>query len=270
VLEFLKWALFLAGAVYALFIVVLYVFQRKLVFFIRPDRVSPGGAGLSQAEEHVLHTDDGEQIVTWLKRPADPKRPLFLMFLGNGDSLAGIAARLRSLSADGSGFLAVGYRGYCGSTGSPSEAGVARDAQAAYGFAARLIGARRIVLFGYSLGSAVAVSLAVRNPVAAVILLAPFSSAVDIGARQFPIFPVRWLMKDQFRSIEVVGKLRAPILMLHGERDTVVPIAFGRRLYAQAPQPKRFVALPLADHFSILDRDGMKAIWAFLDEFDLR
>jgi len=270
VLEFLKWALILAAIVYVLIFAALYVFQRRILFLVQPSRVSPVEAGVTEAEEHVLKTEDGERIVTWLRRPLGAQRPLFVMFVGNGDSLAGLASALRRLSADGSGYLAVAYRGYSGSTGSPSEAGIALDALTAYGFAASMIAPRQIVLLGYSLGSAVAISLGARKSVAGVILLAPFTSAADVAAQIYPIFPVRWLMKDQFRAVEEVHNLRAPVLVLHGEHDTVVPIEFGRKLYAAAIEPKRFVALPKADHFSILDRGGMEAIRAFLDEFGLR
>ena len=267
---FIEPLLLSALGLYVLVVAALYVFQRRLVFDIRPLRLAPAEVGLPEAQEHVLATADGERIVTWLKRPDGPARPLFLMCLGNGDNLGAIAPRLKALGADGSGYLAVAYRGYSGSTGRPSEAGVTRDAEAAYAFAVGVVAPRRVVVFGYSLGSGVAVPLAARHEVGAVVLLAPFTSAVDIGAAQYPFIPVRYLMKDRFPSIEVVGKLRAPILVLHGEADEVVPIRFGRALFAAAPEPKRFVPLPGTDHFSILERGGLPAIRAFLDEFGPR
>jgi fermentation-respiration switch protein FrsA (DUF1100 family) len=269
-LDALKWLLIVAVGAYALIVAAMYVFQRSLVFPTRPEYSTPAHAGFPEAQEHLLETSDGERVVTWLCPPADERRPLFLMFLGNGDNLGIIAPRLRDMTADGSGVLAVAYRGYSGSTGAPSEAGLSEDAETAYRFAASVVPPRRVVLFGYSLGSGVAVPLATRHEIGALVLFAPFSSAVSIAVRDYPFIPVRLLMKDQFRSIEVVGKVKVPILMLHGERDPVVPIASGRELYAAAPEPKRFHALPEADHFTLFQYGGIGFIRAFLDEFGLR
>jgi fermentation-respiration switch protein FrsA (DUF1100 family) len=106
----------------------------------------------------------------------------------------------------------------------------------------------RIVLWGHSLGSGVAVALAATHPVAKLILEAPFSSTADVAASMFPIVPVRWLMHDQYHSDRRIGAVKASILILHGERDVVVPIRFGERLFALAPEPKRFVRYPAGGH----------------------
>lgn len=269
-MEGLKWLLLAIVVGYALLVGAMYFYQRKLVFPRRPEHTKPAEAGFPEAQEHLLQTDDGERIVAWLAPPADPGRPLFLMFLGNGDNLGLVAPNLRTLAQDGSGVLAVAYRGYSGSTGMPSEAGLSYDAEAAYRLATSVVTPSRIVLFGYSLGSGVAVPLAARSEIGAIVLFAPFASAVSIAAKDFPFIPVRFLMKDQFRSIDVVAGLKVPILMVHGERDPVVPIASGRELYAAAPEPKRFVALPEADHFTLFQHGGIRAIRDFLDEFGLR
>ena len=266
----LGWLALVAVAAYGLIVLAMYLCQRNLVFLTRPEYAKPSAVGFPEAQEHVLDTTDGERIVTWLKPPADAKRPLILMFLGNGDNLGIAAPNLRAMGDDGSGVLAVAYRGYSGSTGSPSEAGLRKDAEAAYRLAASLVPPERIVLFGYSLGSGVAVPLAARHPVAALVLFAPFSSAVAIAMQDYPFLPVRLLMKDQFRSIEVIDKVNVPILVLHGEHDQVVPIPFGRELYAAAPEPKRFRSLPEADHFTLFRDGGIGIMRAFLDEFGLR
>ncbi|SDR60592.1 hypothetical protein SAMN05519103_06915 [Rhizobiales bacterium GAS113] len=265
-----KWLLAIAVAVYGLIVAGMYIDQRDLVFDLRPDHIAPAEAGFPEAHEHILATDDGEHIVAWLRRPDDPQRPLFLTFLGKGDNLGVVAPRLREMTADGSGLLALGYRGYSGSTGSPSEGGLMLDAEAAYRFAASIVPSDRIVLFGYSLGTGVAVKLATRHHIAALILFAPFTSAVAVAAANLPLIPVRLLMRDQFRSIEVIGKVAAPILVVHGERDETIPITFGRELFAAAPEPKRFVALPQADHGLFFQNDSIAAIRVFLDEFGLR
>jgi fermentation-respiration switch protein FrsA (DUF1100 family) len=266
----LKWLASVAITGYALLVGAMYLFQRKLVFPRHPRRMPPAQAGFPEAQEHVLPTEDGERIIAWLAPPADPKRPLFLMFLGNGDNLGVVAPNLRAMTQDGSGVLAVAYRGYSGSTGMPSEAGLSHDAEAAYRLATSAVPPSRIVLFGYSLGSGVAVPLAARHEVGAMVLFAPFASAVAVAARDFPFIPVRFLMKDQFRSIDIVGKVKVPVLIVHGERDPVIPISSGRELYAAAREPKRFAALADANHFTLFQHGGVRAIHDFLDEFGLR
>jgi fermentation-respiration switch protein FrsA (DUF1100 family) len=253
---------------YGIVLGALYACQRNLVFDVRPRYVTPTEAGFPEAQENILTTDDGERIVTWLRRPVDPLGPLFLLLLGKGDNLGSTTALLRELTHDGSGVLAIAYRGYSGSTGSPSEDGFKRDAEAAYRFALGLVPSSRVVLIGYSVGTGVAVPLAADHRAAALILLAPFTSAAAIGAAELPFIPVRLLMKDQFRSIDAIGNVRMPILILHGARDQAIPIGYGRELYAAAPEPKRFVALPQADHdpLAILSHGGREAIGNFLSE----
>jgi fermentation-respiration switch protein FrsA (DUF1100 family) len=140
-----------------------------------------------------------------------------------------------------------------GSTGRPTEPGLLRDADAAYGFAASRHPGEHIVLWGHSLGSGVAVALAATRPVAKLVLEAPFTSTADVAQRMFPLVPVRRLMHDQFRSDVRIGAVTASILIIHGARDLVVPIALGERLYQLAREPKRFVRYPRGGHDDLDD-----------------
>src|SRR5262249_5673448 len=155
--------------------------------------------------------------------------------------------------ANGTGLIALNFRGYGGSTGTPTEEGLHRDADAAYAFAVARYAPERIVLWGHSLGTGVAVRLASEKPVGKVILEAPYTSTVDVAAALFPYVPVRWLMKDQFRSDERIGAVTAPLLIMHGGRDDVISIAFGRKLFALAHEPKRFIAYDNGNHIDLDD-----------------
>src|SRR6202030_3138165 len=137
--------------------------------------------------------------------------------------------RFTRLITDGIGIVAVEYRGYAGSSGSPSERGLIADAEAAYAFAAERYPAKQLVLWGESLGSGVAVALAAEKPVGRVILEAPFTSAADVAAEHYWFLPVRLLMKDQFRSDLRIDKVSAPVMILHGVKDQVVPFRQGER-----------------------------------------
>ncbi len=227
--------------------VALYFGQRALLYFPQSTPVSPAAAGLPEAEEVVLATGDGERVIAWHVPPRDGK-PVVIYFHGNAQVVAARVPQHRELIASGAGLLALSYRGYMGSTGKPTEQGLLLDAEAVYQFAVSRYSWDRIVLWGHSLGSGVAVALAATRPVAKLILEAPFSSTVDVAASMFPIFPVRWLMHDQFHSDQRIGAVKAPILILHGDRDVVVPIKFGERLFALAPEPKRFVRYPGGGH----------------------
>jgi len=243
---------------YAGMLVLLFVAQRSLMYFPDRTRIAPAAAGLSGADEIVLDTADGEKVVAWHIPPQEGK-PVIVYFHGNGGALHIRVGRFRALTAGGYGLLALSYRGYGGSTGRPTEAGLLADAAAAYSFATARYAPAKIVLWGESLGTGVAVAFAVQHPVGGLVLEAPFTSAVDIAAAVYPFVPVRLLMLDQFRSDERINAVKAPILVMHGERDRVVPIAYGERLFALAREPKKFVRFPQGGHDD-LDTQGSIAI----------
>ena len=247
----LKW-LVIAIALYGGIVALLYVAQRSLQYFPERRRTAPRTVGLLQAEEVVLNTDDGEQVVVWHVPPREGYS-VFLYFHGNGGALRWRSERFRALIADGSGLVALSYRGYGGSSGRPTEKGLLADATAAYAFAIARYPAKRIVLWGESLGSAVALALAAEKPVGRVILEAPFTSAADVGTRFCWFAPVRLLMKDQFRSDLRASLVTAPVLVVHGEKDAVIPVTLGKRLYGLISAPKHFVSVAGAGHNDLGD-----------------
>jgi uncharacterized protein len=259
----LKWLLILVFVGYGGFVALLYVTQRAMQYFPERIRTAPAAAGLAQAEEVVLDTPDGERVVVWHVPPRGDK-PVVLYLHGNGGALAHRADRFRVITADGTGLVALSYRGYGGSTGSPTEAGLITDAETAYAFAAARYPADRIVLWGESLGTGVAVALAAEKPVGRVILQSPFTSTADIGAARYWYVPVRLLMKDQFRSDLKIGKVTAPVLVMHGDTDQVVPIALGERLYAMIKAPKKFVRFPGAGHLDLSAHGANEVVREFI------
>ena len=257
-MKILKWFLITALVGYGIVVAAAYFAQRALMYFPDKTRTAPAVAGLPQAEEIVLTTSDGERLIAWHVPPRGDK-PVVLYFHGNGAALRERALRFAAIVADGTGLLALSYRGYGGSTGAPSEAGLLRDGEAAHVFATARYLAERLVLYGESLGTGVAVALAAEHAVGKVVLEAPFTSAIDIGAAAYPLLPVRLLMHDRFRSDERIGKVSVPVLILHGGRDEVVPIAYGERLYALVTAPKKLVRFA-AGHHSDLDNYGAQAV----------
>src|SRR5712671_2645898 len=202
----LKWLVVLMSIGYLGGLVVLYFKQREFVFPIpQTVRTPPVTAGFGAAEEHLLTTADGETIIVW-HVPAKPGHAVVIYFPGNGDFLAGLVGRFRDITADGTGLVALSYRGYAGSSGHPSEQGLLADAAAAYAFAAARYGADRIVVWGFSLGSGVAVALAADQPIAKLVLEAPYTSIRELAGAAFPFLPVRWLIRDPFRSDQRIAR----------------------------------------------------------------
>src|SRR5258708_10885950 len=240
----MKWLLIIVSVGYACGLAVLFFVQRALLFPVpQTVRPSPQAAGFPEDEEHVLTTADGEKVIAW-HVPAKPGHPVVLYFHGNGDYLAGFFGRFRDLIADGTGIVALSYRGYAGSSGQASEEGLLRDAAAAYAFTAARYGADRIIVWGFSLGTGVAVALAAEQPVARLILEAPYTSIVDVAASGFPFVPVRWFLRDRFHSDQRIARVAVPLLIMHGTGDPTIPIALRERLFALAHEPKHFVRFP--------------------------
>jgi fermentation-respiration switch protein FrsA (DUF1100 family) len=261
----LKWYLTFALVFYGGFVALLYVTQRSLQYFPESYRTAPAAAGLPEAEEVVVDTADGERVLLWHLPPRGDK-PVILYLHGNGGALRHRVDRFRALTADGTGLIALSYRGYSGSTGRPTEAGLLEDAAAAYAFAAARYPPERIALWGESLGSGVAVALAAEKPVGRVVLEAGFSSAADIGAGVYWYVPVRLLMKDQFRSDQRIKRVTAPVLILHGELDDVIPVAYGERLFTMVPGEKRMIRYPGGYHGDSDRHGGAGAALKFLSE----
>lgn len=243
--------------------------------------VFEAGRPLSQArpgfpyEQVELPRAPGARQFGWIMRNPDARS--WVLFLhGNSATIASRVniARYAELRALGLNVFAPEYRGFGGLPGVPSEASVDEDARAAYAYLTETLRApaERIVIYGWSLGSAIAVDLAAGTSPAAVILEGAPASLVAIGEQRYPLLPIRLVMRNPFESIERIPRVRAPLLFLHSPEDEIVPIGEGRRLYDAARGPKRFVEVK-GGHIRANEVDGRRffgAIGSFLEEHGLR
>ncbi|MFT5507080.1 MAG: fermentation-respiration switch protein FrsA (DUF1100 family) [Hyphomicrobiaceae bacterium] len=217
--------------------------QRILMYAPDPTRVDPATAGLSTVQEIKLRTPDGVELIAWY-HPAQPGQPTLLYFHGNAGNLLSRAGRMEEFIAKGRGMLMLSYRGYGGSGGKPTEKNNFSDAHLAYQWLLEQgIKAADIIAYGESLGSGVAVQLAASNPVGGVILDAPYTSIADVGARIYPFLPVQVLILDRYDSLSRINQINAPLLIVHGDQDDLIPIAMGRELHEGAVQPKQFSSI---------------------------
>jgi uncharacterized protein len=243
----------------------LFLFQRQLLY--RPSKTRPGLGDLALlgVREVTLTTEDGLSLFSWYLPPR-AGRPVIAYFHGNGGHIGYRAERLRRFAGEGYGVLLAEYRGYAGNPGTPSEAGLYADAEAALGFlAVQQIAPSRLVLWGESLGSGIAVYLAVRREVAGVILEAAFASVAAAAQHRYPFAPAALLVRDRFDSHSRIGRITAPLLVLHGERDMIIPVKHGRALLDAATAPKEGWFAPGAGHQNLAQFGALDAAVAFIE-----
>ncbi len=229
----------------------LWIGQRRLIYFPYPSRIPEAGAVLPGAREVTFETEDGLTLGGWLVEAADTQPwGAVVVFNGNAGHREFRAPLAAELSARGLTVLLFDYRGFGGNPGRPSEAGLLLDGRAARNFlaAASDLEPSRVVLLGESLGTGLAVALAAELAPAALILRSPFTSLADVGRHHYPFLPVSLLLRDRYASIDSIADVEAPLLVIAGEEDRVVPIALSLALYQAGGEPKRFVAIPGADH----------------------
>ena len=237
-------------AAIAIMLTIIWIAQRRLIYFPIGGVPAVEGYGTDGAAVS-FPTADGLQLKAWWFAAAtSPPRATVLVFNGNAGNRAHRVPLAEALRRGGLQVLLVDYRGFGGNPGSPSERGLAADSRAAYAYVATRsdVDPSRLVYFGESLGSAVAVGLASDHPPAALILRSPFTSMADIGAHHYPFLPVRLLIRDRFPSIDRVGRIRSPLLVIAGDSDGIVPLAYSRRVYDAAESPKELKVIPGADH----------------------
>jgi fermentation-respiration switch protein FrsA (DUF1100 family) len=248
--------------------------QRRLIYFPSRGAPSPGEVARLRAEPVSFTTSDGLTLSGWfVPAPGPPQGPgenarfTVIVFNGNAGDRGMRAPIAAALAPYGIATLLMDYRGYADNRGSPSEEGLALDARAARAYVAGRPGVdpARIVYFGESLGTGVAVRLATEQRPAALILRSPFTSLVDVGRYHYPLLPVRWLLKDRFDSLDRIRRIGCPLLVIAGDRDRIVPPDLSNRLFAAAGEPKRLVTIEGADHNDEELLAGRRMITAILD-----
>ena len=255
----------IAACIYLTVLALLTVLQRR--FLYGPDTARPdiSAAAIPEARELTVQTADGLNLLAWWVPTNSAIQPVVLYLHGNAGHIGNRAHRMVRLNSFGWGALLLEYRGYGGNSGTPTEAGMIQDARAAYA-ALRDMGipAERIVLYGESLGTGLAVRLATEMPVGAIILESPYTSIVAIGQQKFPYVPVAWLLRDRFDLIGRIGTIAAPVLVMTGGRDTIVAPTMGHAVFAAAPGPKTFWLAPDAGHNDLIAAGAFDEVLAFV------
>jgi len=246
----------LAGLAYGGACAYLYAIQRDKLYLAPHADIRPNLAEVPGVQDLRLKTPDGETLQAWYLPPKGDG-PVFLFFGGQGRRLDEQSHRYVEMARRGAGFLSLAYRGFSASTGHPTEDGLFMDGLVAYDWLAQQgYDGERIVIHGHSLGSGVATYVATRRRARGLILEAPFTAASDVAQERYPYFPVQFLMQDKFANRDRIGLVQMPVLIVHGDRDDMVPFAHGQRLYALANEPKTFKRMTGEGH-STLTRAGV-------------
>lgn len=255
---------------YALLVAGLYVAQRSLMYHPDPSRPRPGPDLNGKVTIQEIPSHDGLGLFSWWAPPSDTSQPVVVYFHGNAGNQADREERVAAFNAMGWGVLMPGYRYNSGAGGTPSETALLADAQAVMTWLRQQgIGSSRTVLYGESLGTGIAVTLAMQPDAARCLILdAPYDSIAAVAARHYWFVPVGLLLKDRFNSVDRISAVQIPVLIGHGDLDRVIPIAHGRRLYDAANMPKSFAHKPSARHTDLFDHGFLDDIIACVGNDD--
>ena len=257
-----------ALGLYLLLALFMFGCQRSFLYF--PDKSDPdiGDAGVEGLVAVRLESEPGLEVEHWYRPAAAADGPVLVVFHGNAGHIGHRVPKYRPLLDAGFGLFLAEYRGYGGNAGKPDETGLTADARAVMAYLAGAgIAGDRVIVFGESLGGGPAVKMAVEFDVAGLVLESPFTSIGDVAQAHYWYLPARWLVLDKWDNAGRIGGLRAPLLIIHGERDRVVPTRFGRELFELAPEPKQALFVPGADHNGLFNHpEVISAVIAFVRE----
>lgn len=245
---------------YTLCLVAVLFFEDAFIYF--PEKGDPGK---SAGEDIFLTTTDGVRIHGWYASHPEARLTL-LWFHGNAGSLRDRRSMIRGLRNLPANVLAIDYRGYGRSEGTPDEEGLHKDSRAAYDWLCAKTTPDRIVIFGKSLGGGPACELASRVPCGGLILQSTFTSAPDMASRMMPLFPARWFMKSRYDNLSKIAAITVPKLFVHSRADEVIPFSMGEALHAAAAAPKECAWFERADHNNLPGVQS-KAYYARLKQF---
>lgn len=253
------------GTLYLLVMVGMFLFQRHLIYHPVKKLGPPQENGFSAGTQVEILTQDGERLRCWYVKPTS-KLQTILYLHGNAGNLADRAYKLKAFAEAGFGVLAVSWRGFGDSTGSPSEVGLMQDARAAIHWLK--VPSDQLVLYGESLGSGVAVQMATEFPARLTMLEAPYISVQKRGQELYPWLPVKFLLRDNFNSMKHIAHIHSPLLIIHGEKDAVIPATHGIALFNEANEPKKIILYPSVDHTSFSITQIIEPLEAALAEWE--
>lgn len=249
---------------YIILLGITYLLQRRLIYF--PLKTQPSLVGLKDIYTEVYtQTQDQLKLTHWYAKQG---QPYIVVFHGNAGNIEGRGYRFKFLVDQGYSVLLVSYRGYGGNPGQPTEKDIISDSALAleWFFKQEGISPEKTILFGESLGTGVAIALAARYPVKALILDSAYSSIADVGQSAYPFLFVQWLLKDKWDSLSRIQKVQSPLLFIHSKKDSIVPFHFGYKLFQAADAPKRHIWLEESGHNDNLGQETVrKSIIDFLE-----
>jgi len=240
---------------YLVVVAAVYFGQRSLQYF--PNRTNPGEpaqAGVPSMEIVTLVTDDKLELNAWFAAPKNKNGNIVILYHGNAGHIGHRAIKAQHFIDNGHGVLLVDYRGFGGNPGKPTEQGLYKDGRAALRFLEdKGYSPAQFVIYGESIGSGVAVQMALEMQPRYLILEAPFSSAADVAKKQYFFLPIDLLMKDRYDNIEKIADVTSSLLIIHGDEDVVIPIRLGKSLYEKANHPKEFVDVNGGNHNNLYE-----------------
>lgn len=241
----------------------LFIGQRSFLYHPDTNLEAPTRYGVPQFQ--ILTDINRGDLVHWYAAPSNKDFPVIVLFHGNAGHVGYRAYKAKIFMEQGYGVLLAGYSGFGTNAGSPSEQSLYADGRSALNMLeAAGIDQKTVILYGESLGTGIAVQMALEGYGSALILEASYSSMVDVAFHHYPIFPVSLLLKDQFKSADKIGQIALPKLFIHGSHDTVIPVKYGERLYKNAAKPKQWHQIEAAGHNDLYEHGAAGEILKFL------
>ena len=241
--------------------------QRSFLYFPSKEKIDISNYNDTGLKEVELTTSDGIVLKSWFKETNTPEGFTILIFHGNAGHIGDRVEKFKRFIDAGHGLLFLEYRGYGGNPGKPSEKGLYNDALAALNFLSKQhIFSDKIILYGESLGCGIAAKLSSEDTFAATILEAPYTSIADVAQRHYWYLPAKWLALDRYDVLGIINNIKSPLMVIHGEKDNVISIEFGKKVFDAAPEPKEALFIPNAGHNNLFEFYADEKILVYLDK----